>query len=161
MSPSTSDPRSSPTRLGPSCMELEAEVERLTKERDEAREKLVGVNVLKCLLVDAEKARDEAQFSDNERRSGHLIFQSQIHAALDRAEPSNHNDGVLNRIVRIVDRALAAESRAERLGEALREIDAKAGHFHVFEPAELFPYGLIAEVARIARRALAPKEDKG
>ena len=33
---------------------LRASVARLTKERDEAREKLVGVNVLKCLLVDAE-----------------------------------------------------------------------------------------------------------
>ena len=53
-------------------------------------------------------------------------------------------------------RALAAESRAARLEAALREIDARTGHFgEAPPPPEWMPMlSLIAWVGRIARAAL-------
>lgn len=58
-------------------------------------------------------------------------------------------------------RALAAESRAERLGEALREIDARTGHFgEAPPPPEWMPMlSLIAWVGRISRAALGEEEE--
>ena len=55
----------------------------------------------------------------------------------------------------------AAESRAERLAEALREIDARTGHFgEAPPPPEWMPMlSLIAWVGRTARAALAEHRD--
>ena len=58
-------------------------------------------------------------------------------------------------------RLAAAESRAERLAEALREIDARTGHFgEAPPPPEWMPMlSLIAWVGRTARAALAEHRD--
>ena len=60
-----------------------------------------------------------------------------------------------------LDRIDAAESRAERLAEALREIDARTGHFgEAPPPPEWMPMlSLIAWVGRTARAALAEHRD--
>jgi hypothetical protein len=59
-----------------------------------------------------------------------------------------------------VERLLAAESRAERLGEALREIERKTGHFgEAPPPPEWMPMlSLIAWVGRCARAALGEED---
>jgi len=58
---------------------------------------------------------------------------------------------------RMLEEKLAAsEERARRLEGALREIDAKIGHFRSLESEVTFPLALIPVCAGIARAALAP-----
>ena len=78
-----------------------------------------------------------------------------------KSESASHYAGCPCHEQRWRERLAAAESRAERLAEALREIDARTGHFgEAPPPPEWMPMlSLIAWVGKTARAALAEHRD--
>jgi hypothetical protein len=128
------------------------QVARLTRERDEARERAAG---LSRELLDAMQARDRLA----ERTVTMQLMLDAIEGwATDQPGemPTAVADGWSTALSAAVARIAAAEPRAERLEAALREIESKTGHFgEAPPPPEWMPMlALIAWVGRISRAAL-------
>ena len=145
----------------PGYLELEDQVARLTRERDEAmeRERLARLVAeqqqeraagLSRELLDAMQARDSYRASADLRFGMRREFEALLGCGDTTGEEAFERGLIRLRGL------LAAESRAERLDAALREIESKTGHFgEAPPPPEWMPMlSLIAWVGRISRAAL-------
>ena len=123
------------------------QIARLTRERDEARERAAS---LSRELLDAMQARDSYRASAEIRVGMRREFEALLGCGDTTGEEAFERGLIRLRGL------LAAESRAERLEAALREIDARTGHFgEAPPPPEWMPMlSLIAWVGRVARAAL-------
>lgn len=132
--------------LGPT--ELEADIARLTRERDEARERAAS---LSRELLAAMQARDSYRASAELRVGMRREFEELLDVG-DTMAPETFEAGLVR-----LRALLAAEARAEWLVRGLREIETRTGHFgEAPPPPEWMPMlSLIAWVGKTARATLA------
>ena len=124
------------------------DIARLTRERDEARERAAS---LSRELLTAIQARDSYRASAELRVGMRREFEDLLGVG-DTTAPETFEAGLVR-----LRALLAAESRAARLLTVIKEIEGKTGHFgEAPPPPEWMPMlSLIAWVGRTARAALA------
>lgn len=131
---------------------VSADIARLTRERDEARERAAG---LSHELLTAIQARDSYRASAELRVGMRREFEELLGCGDTTGEEAFERG-----LIRL--RALvAAESRAARLLTVIKEIESKTGHFgEAPPPPEWMPMlSLIAWVGKTARAALGEEEE--
>ena len=127
---------------------MSADIARLTRERDEARERAAS---LSRELLTAIRARDSYRASAELRVGMRREFEELLNVG-DTMAPETFEAGLVR-----LRALLAAESRAARRLTVIKEIESKTGHFgEAPPPPEWMPMlSLIAWVGKTTRAALA------